>query len=180
LGDLKNINFMPISIQAMVIKKEMIQSNGLTQVEGAVGQDSFFSYQLLKCAHKILLMNFPVHIYYRLRSNSVVNSINLGFFDKHLLLDKVQIDWLQKTGLLDDYMKLRFNYFFENWFLKKLQLSKPEEYEQCAQVCGEIFRIYAPYYDGQSDAINAFISGLDSSAYSMSSNISAKCITKSS
>ncbi|MDR2650636.1 MAG: glycosyltransferase [Clostridiales bacterium] len=151
------IKYMPISIQAMVIKKELILSNHLSQAEGAVGQDSLFSYELLKCADKIAVMDICVHVYYAGRQGSVVNTINSDYFYKQLILEHYQFQSLKKESLLEDYMKVRFNYFFEHWLLKKLEGAGPEEMDDCLRILRDILQIYLPYYNGQSEIINRIV-----------------------
>ncbi|MDR1559787.1 MAG: glycosyltransferase [Clostridiales bacterium] len=154
---LSGIKFMPISIQAMVIKKDVILSNGLIEVEGAVGEDSLFSYELLKCADNIAVLDICVHVYYTCREGSVVNAINPGYFRKQLILEESQFQYLKRANLLKDFMKVRFNHFFEYWLLKKLEMAKPKDAAECNEILKEMLKIYLPYYNGQNEKINRII-----------------------
>ena len=154
---LKKISFTPMSIQAMVIEKKLIIKNGLTQVVGSIGQDSLFSWQLFLNAQKVKALDSNIHIYYALRADSAVNTISKNFFHKNLLLEKAQFEWLKQEDLLEDYMNIRFNNFFRNWYLQKFSICKLEEKEDCAKIVSDIFSIYSDFYNRKDSVINAWL-----------------------
>ncbi|MCL2336977.1 MAG: glycosyltransferase [Firmicutes bacterium] len=153
---LNKISFTPMSIQAMIIEKKLIVESGLEQVPGAVGQDSFFSWQLIANAKRIKAVNLPVHIYYEMVKGSIVNTIGESFFKKTLLLEQAQFQWLQNEGLLKGYMEKRFNRFFRDWIIKKLSMCRNEEKDVCTEIVSNIFMIYHNHYNGDDEVINEF------------------------
>ena len=153
---IKKISFTPMSIQAMVIKKSLITNSGIEQVVGAVGQDSFFSWQLMANAKQIRAINKPIHIYYAVRLDSTVNTVGASFFYKNLLLEREQFQWLKQEGLLHDYMDIRFNNFFKEWLLGKLELCREEEKKDCIKFVSDIFLLYRDFYNRKDSTINAW------------------------
>ena len=85
-------------------------------------------------AKKIKAIDLPVHIYYQIVSGSIVNTISKIFFKKSYLLEPPQFQWLKDEGLLDDYMNIRFNNFFRDWYLKKLSKCKLEDKEESTKI----------------------------------------------
>lgn len=154
---LSKILFTPMSIQAMVIRRCVITEAGITQVVGAVGQDSFFSWQLFVNAGRIVSIPLAAHIYYALVQNSTVNSVTNQYFERSLLQERVQRNWLEENGLLEAYMESRFTVFFRDWYLKKLHQAKPEQESNCGKLLWKIFQLYAPYYHGTDKQIQEFI-----------------------
>lgn len=154
---LKEINFTPMSIQAMVIKTSLIKDNKLTQVVGAVGQDSFFSWQLIYHAKKICAVDTPAHIYYALVGGSTVNTVKPKYFRRSLLQERVQRDWLEEAGLLEAYMEKRFTAFFRDWYLVKLNQAAEEDRAECAAILREIYELYADVCHDKDAKIEAFL-----------------------
>jgi len=154
---LSKISFSPMSIQAMMIERRLITESGIEEVVGAIGQDSFFSWQLITSSERLKAVNFPVHIYYEAVSGSAVNAVGVGFFSKSHLLEEAQFKWLQDEGLLSDYMEKRFNNFFRDWFLKKLSICNESEKDESKRIVLDIFNIYRDHYNWQDEVINGFI-----------------------
>ena len=154
---LRKISFTPMSIQGMVIDKVLIDKSGIKQVEGAIGEDSLFSWQLIANANRIKAVDFPVHIYYAQVSGSTVNTINKRFFERSLLIEPARFAWLKDEGLLNDYMRLRFNHYFRNWTMQKLSLAGADIQNECTKLVGEIFDIYKNFYGGKDSIINDFV-----------------------
>jgi len=163
---LNKISFCPMSIQAMVIKKELIETTHIQQVVGAVGQDSLFSWQLLFYAKRIKAIDLPIHIYYAMTAGSVTNVIKLNYFKKQKLLETTQIEWLLKTGLIDIYMKTRFNVFIKDWIFAKLAGASKSDGAQCAKIVFESLTLYKNYYDGKENIINKFMELCESGNFS--------------
>lgn len=161
---LKKMLFMPMSIQAMVIRKEIITKSKISQVVGAVGQDSFFSWQLFMSAERICSISLPAHIYYAMVQNSTVNTVSKKYFERSLLQEVVQRDWLVENDLIDAYMQLRFSVFFRDWYMKKMEQAKPGHEQACAELLWDIFKLYEKWYDGKDPTINTFIKKMRNSA----------------
>src|SRR5699024_2319665 len=91
---LVDMEFMPISIQAMVARTDWLRATGISQPVGAVGQDSYFFQQMLYYADTFAIVPIAAHTYYAQVENSVVNTVNAKFFDKYLPLERARSQWL--------------------------------------------------------------------------------------
>ena len=154
---MKKTDFSPMSIQAMVIKKSLILDNNIIQPLGAAGQDTLFCWELFFNAKTIKAINLPIHIYYAAVEGSTVNNIGKRFFKKYYLIEGPRRKALEKYGVLDLYMKRRFNYYFTNWTLKKLSQVKPKDAEECAKLVYQIYLTYDDVYLKNSKVINDFV-----------------------
>ncbi len=145
-GDMKqyliDTQFKAMSIQALVMKRELIANNSLKMVEGAAGEDTLFFQELLLHSKKVKAINLGIHIYYAAVSGSTVNSISKKFFEKYLILEKERIKTFKEQGLLDGYLEKRFEYFFKNWYLEKLKKVSKEEALDSVKILTEIFNLY--------------------------------------
>lgn len=154
---LKDIDFMAPSIQAMVIRRELIQKNGLEQVVGAAGQDTLFSWQLMHHAERMSVMDLPIHIYYAQTTGSVTNTVGANFFKKLLLLQQPKVDWLNASNNMNDFMESRYDFYTCNWIMQKLSTVSTEEAHYCIKIVEKILEIYNPYYKRTSSLINTFM-----------------------
>lgn len=149
-----DVNFLSISIQAMVIKKSLIIENNIEQVVGAAGQDTLFSWQLLNCAHRIKALSLPIHIYYAQTAGSVTNLVKPVFFEKLFLLQKPKLNWLLEQKLIEPFMEARYDYYTKNWILKKLSMAtQPIE---CVKLVKRIHDVFSSYYKSTDELINRF------------------------
>ncbi|MBQ3378466.1 MAG: glycosyltransferase [Clostridia bacterium] len=156
-------DFYAVSIQAMIIRREIIMKNGFEQVPGAAGQDTLFCWQLFSCADRIRALEFPIHIYYAQTSGSVTNAVSTKFFDKLMLLQQPKIDWLISENLLEDYMRTRHDTYVKGWIFQKL--SRAREEELCTKKVKEILDLYEPYYKRTDELINEFIKDCEDEKY---------------
>jgi spore maturation protein CgeB len=157
-GDgLKQVNFLSTSIQAMVIRKALIQDNRLEQVPGAAGQDTLFSWQLLQCAQRISTMDLPVYNDYVQAAGAAPQRVTAEFFQKLLLLQQPKADWLAESGLIDAFMEQRYDNYTTNWVLKKLSLAAPEDGAECAALVEQMLAPFAPYYRHTDPVIDRFL-----------------------
>lgn len=140
--ELLNRKFKAQSIQACVIKKSLIIENQIINPIGAVGQDTLFFYELLLNARRAYHTLLPIHIYYAKRSQSVINTIDKDFFERSLLLERYQINILKKYNVFDDYVKNKFENFYNNWYLEKLKLVSEEDYEAALKIVNNIALLY--------------------------------------
>ncbi|SHP75075.1 putative glycosyl transferase [Mycobacteroides abscessus subsp. abscessus] len=134
--------FKAMSIQALICKREVIGKRSLKMVEGAAGQDTIFFQELLLNSKKTKVINLPIHVYYAAVSGSTVNTISKKFFDKYLILEKYRVEMLKENNLLDSYIEKRFEYYFTNWYLKKLKLINKEDALESVKILGEILEMY--------------------------------------
>lgn len=156
LGDaLPKGNFFSASIQAMVIRREMLLEHHLEQVTGAVGEDTLFSWQLFQTAKRIHMIDLPIHIYYAETSGSVTNTVSERFFQRTLLIQKPKADWLLENHLLDEFMSTRYNYYTVNWIFAKL--ARAQDIVACTKIVEQILDVYEPYYNHEEPLINDFM-----------------------
>ena len=85
-------SFKAMSIQALVLKKDLVTKNGLKMVERAIGQDTLFFQELMMNAKRIKAIDLDIHVYYAAVSGSVTNVISKKFFDSYLLLEKEEFN----------------------------------------------------------------------------------------
>jgi glycosyltransferase involved in cell wall biosynthesis len=142
---LVDMEFMPISIQALVAKTSWLRAIGISQPVGAVGQDSYFFQQMLYYAEKFAIVNLPVHTYYAQVENSVVNTVNAKFFEKYLPLERARSEWLGEVGLLEDYRNTRMETFFTGWYLRKLADVPVEQRPMAISTIAELGRMYGEH-----------------------------------
>lgn len=153
---LKKSNLKVQSIQALVVKKETIVRNNLKMVEGAAGQDTLFFQELLTKAKKMKIVDIPIHIYYAAVDNSVTNSINSKFYEKYYRLEIERMKFLKNNGLLDLYIKNKFQFYFINWYLKKLVLIQKGEEKDALLILNNIYKMYESYIDDHHDMLKIF------------------------
>ncbi|WP_022871617.1 glycosyltransferase [Yaniella halotolerans] len=161
---LVDMQFMPISIQALVARTDWLRSTGINQPIGAVGQDSYFFQQMLYYADKFAIVKTPVHTYYAQVENSVVNTVNAKFFDKYLPLERARSEWLVEVGLLDAYRQTRMETFFTGWYLRKLADVPFDQRSQAIATIAKLGKMYGDHEwesEEAQDFWNATISELE-------------------
>lgn len=141
---LEKLAFRPMGIQTLVARTPWLQSLGITQPLGAVGQDSYFFQQMLHYARKIRALDIPIHTYYAAVSDSTVNTINPRYFKKYLPLDRDRARWLEEVGLMDAYKRQRLEKFLVTWHLPKLRKVKEDQWLEAAENIAELLACYGP------------------------------------
>jgi glycosyltransferase involved in cell wall biosynthesis len=144
------------SIQALIVKKDIIIKNNLKMIEKAAGQDTLFFQELLLNSKKTKVINLDIHIYYAAVSGSVTNSISKKFFEKYLTLERERLPFLRKNNLLDAYMEKRFVFYFKNWYLKRLPKINREEAKEAIDILYNIFALYKDYIIKEDKDISLF------------------------
>lgn len=134
--------FKAASIQALVARREVIANNSLSMVVGAAGQDTLFFHELMLHSDKVKAVNLDIHVYYAAVSGSTVNSISKRFYEKYYALEKRRVEALRRHGILEGYLERRFEYYFKNWYLVKLQKVKRDEALESIKIIAEIFDLY--------------------------------------
>lgn len=155
----EKLDFKPMRLHSMIMKKSLLSSNEMEQVEGGIGEDTLFTMQLFYYAEKIKFVSLVSNVYYATRTGSVVNEIDKSFFEKSLLTEQKMVSWLKSTDLLTAYMKVRFNWFFKVWYLNKLN-EVTKEKELCHSLLMKIYKLYEKYYDKGDNEINEFVKSL--------------------
>ncbi len=168
-GDMRQLlmegDLIAMSIQAMLIRRAMLVENHLEQVPGAAGQDTLFGWEVIAYARSVRITPLPVHIYYKMVSSSVTNSIGKRYFEKLSLIVGPRREFLQKFDLLQFYAEHRYNNYFAGWVLRRLCLAKLEDEEACAQIVYEMHKMYLDCYDGKNQIINEFAAHCDAGRY---------------
>src|SRR5699024_2514431 len=95
------------SIQAMIVKKSVIDDNNIKMVEGAIGQDTIYYQELLLHSSKVKVIDEVIHMYYGAVADSVTNTVGLSFFEKYLKLETYRIDFLTNNDLINEYIEDR-------------------------------------------------------------------------
>lgn len=141
---LRAVKFRPASIEGMVARTYWLKNLGLTQPEGATGQDTFFFQQLLHHTKAYLAVDRPVYVYYGAVDTSIVNVVTPKYFRKYLILESARAAWLRETGLMRDYLETRFEHFLVTWYLWKLTRVAPEHREESERIIRQIIAEYVP------------------------------------
>ena len=139
------IKFQPMSIQALVANTQWLKGLGITQPEGAVGQDSYFFQQMSYYAKRIGTTKTPIHTYYAAVASSTVNSLGPRFYQKYIPLEQHRAGWLQDEGLLESYNTLRLEAFVKGWYLNKLSLVPEDERSECLALIRKLVAYYGPH-----------------------------------
>lgn len=143
---LLDTNLSVQSIQALIVKKKIIDENQLKMIEGAAGQDTlFFQELLLKCSY-VKVIDKNVHSYYAFVDGSVTNTVSHKFFEKFYKVETERKKFLEEENLIDFYMDIRFNSYMKNWYYSKLkQVNSPEEKWLAKQTILKVFDLYDNY-----------------------------------
>lgn len=149
---LVSMQFMPISIQALVARTAWLRGTGISQPVGAVGQDSYFFQQMLYYAEQFAIVNVAVHTYYAQVENSVVNTVDAKFFDKYLPLERARSSWLAEVGLCEQYKDTRMEAFFTGWYLRKLEHVPIEQRAKAIGTIAELGSMYGEHEWASSEA----------------------------
>lgn len=137
-----NVAFKAMSIQALIVKRDLLIKNELRMVEGALGQDTLFFQKMLLKAKSFKVLNTPIHIYYAMVENSSINRINKSFFEKYFILEKERIEWLKEENLLAAYKKKKLEKYVENWYLKKFSLIHQYDKSEARDILIDILNLY--------------------------------------
>lgn len=137
-----NSNFRVQSVQALLVKKELLVANEIDSVVGAIGEDTLFFQELMLTAKKVKYLDLVIHIYYAAVSNSTVNTINRKFFEKSYLLEKNAVVKYKKYGILEEYKIRKFEHFYKYWYLKKLENVNKDDFEIAIDILYKIYKLY--------------------------------------
>src|SRR5699024_5309164 len=138
------------SIQALIVKKSVIVDNNLMMVEGAAGQDTMFYQELVLNSKAIMGVNRYINVYYAAVLGSVTNTISNKFFEKYYKLELERIPYLEKYGLMDVYIDVRYNSYVRQWYLSRL--NKVDEKNRMAAIRQflkiiDLYTDYNPTYE---------------------------------
>lgn len=146
------------SIQALLVKRDIILENNLEMVEGAAGQDTMFYQELILNSSSVLALEEYIHVYYAAVTGSVTNTVSANFFKKFYKLELKRVPHLLRHGLMETYIEQRLNNYIKSWYLKKLDNVPEEQYYEAATTLLKIIELYRAYNpileQGNSDRIN--------------------------
>lgn len=134
--------FQPFSIQATIAEVDFLNRSDLRQAEGAFGEDSLFSLQMLYAARSVSFVRSSIFVYNAEVPGSAVNSISLRFFEKSLVAEKAQVNWLKSLGLMDAYASRRFMKMLNVWYLQKVKELEPERKPEGLAIINSIAELY--------------------------------------
>lgn len=149
------------SIQALIVKKSVIVDNDLIMVEGAAGQDTMFYQELVLNSKAIMGVNRYIHVYYAAVLGSVTNTVSHKFFDKYYKLEIERIPYLQKYGLMDIYLDVRFNSYIRAWYLLRLDRVDAEHREAAIKRFLDIIHLYDQFNPEFEDDIQIRLNELE-------------------
>ncbi|RND01814.1 glycosyltransferase [Lysinibacillus halotolerans] len=149
-------NMRAQSIQALIVKKSIVVENNLKMIQNAGGQDTLFFQELLLHSKKTKVIDLVIHIYYAAVAGSVTNTITDRFFNKFYILEKERLPFLKKHGLINVYMEKRFNFYFKNWYLKRLNMIEEQHLEGSIDTLYKIYELYKEYIVIEDKIITTF------------------------
>ena len=142
INDTRNLliksDFMAQSIQACLISKQLITENNLSMVEGSIGEDTLFFYELVLNAKKMLITDSIIHIYHRNNFNSILNKIDITYFEKILISEIEKNKLLKKSNLLDDYLKIRYRIHLNDYILSKVEYLNQNDRSKAEKIINTI------------------------------------------
>ncbi|WP_444882602.1 glycosyltransferase [Microbulbifer sp. PSTR4-B] len=134
--------FPVIATQSAVISKKFLDANKIRFVEKSAGQDTLFGWEVIAKANCGGFNCDAFIIYYADRSDSITNKIDLSYFEKKLILEKKQVEFLRNNDLLNDFVKSHFDNFMTGWYLTKLNDVVKSDYEGAVGILEKICDLY--------------------------------------
>ena len=87
-----------------------------------------------------------IHSYYAYVEGSVTNTVSHRFFEKFYKVELERIKFLKYENLIEEYMNIKFNFYFKNWYLKKYKsISSNKEKEKSKHYLLKILSLYEDY-----------------------------------
>jgi len=140
------MNFKPKRLQEIIVRRELIREHELMMVIGALGQDTLFFQEAVLVSKKIKFIDEIVGLYYRAVDGSVMNSVSIALFEKYFIREKEAINRYSKHDVLSEFLELRYEKFFTNWYFPRLKKVSDNEFDAAVDVLREIIDLYKPYY----------------------------------
>lgn len=159
-----NNKFPVNSIQAIMIKKNLILEKNLKMVNGAIGQDTLFFIELMLNVKKIKIIEDIIHIYYAAVKTSITNNNSISFFEKSLLLEREMAIKLENYGVKEEYIYEKLEFFYKNWYMSKLKNADKSMVIEITKIMLEILNVYN-YTHIQDNEIKHFIEYAKSKKY---------------
>lgn len=134
--------FPVISTQASVIDRRFLQNCTLRFIEGAVGQDTVFGWEILLKARRIVLCSRPYIVYYAQRNDSVTNAASMDYFSRALIREKAQAKLLKKYGLTQRFRKYQLELTMAEVYKPKLNRLQGDSLIFAERTLEEIYSLY--------------------------------------
>ena len=150
------------SIQALIVKKNVIIDNDLIMVEGAAGQDTMFFQELVLNTKTIQGLNKFIHVYYAAVAGSVTNTVSKTFFDKYYKLELERIPFLKKYDLLDVYLQERLSFYVRKWYIPKLERVTEEDKDEAVERFLDIIDLYEEFNPKYELEVKEYLSDIRS------------------
>ncbi|CAD2078904.1 glycosyltransferase [Jeotgalicoccus meleagridis] len=145
------------SIQGLIVKKNVITDNNIIMVEGAAGQDTLYFQELLLNCSKVKVVDHMIHSYYAYVEGSVTNTVSHKFFEKFYKVEQERIKFLIKEDLIEHYMKIKFNFYFKNWYMTKYEQVLEIDKMEAISYLRDIVKLYNQYRNMIDDEILMFV-----------------------
>jgi len=153
---LVKMKLKPKRLQEIIIRKGLITQHELAMVVGALGQDTLFFHEAVLVSKSIKLINEKVGLYYAAVDGSAVNSVSVRLFEKYLIREKEAVGRYIKYGVLDEFLTLRYEHFFNFWYFPRLKKVSNDEFARAVAVLREIMDLYTPYYTLENENMIEF------------------------
>jgi glycosyltransferase involved in cell wall biosynthesis len=141
---LRDRKFMPLNCQTMIVRRDYLAEHDIRFVEGGLGEDTLFFQELCGASSvKAHGIDVPFQVYFADRDDSAASSISVSFFEKHLATEKAAALFFHRHELLNDYVNLRFEYYFKRWYLTKLSLLPIGEMHGGLAILNEILELFS-------------------------------------
>jgi len=148
------------SIQALIIKADIIKDNNIKMIEGAAGQDTLFFQELMIHSNKVKAVKDVIHMYYAAVTGSVTNSVSKKLFEKYYALEIERIPFYEKHDLMNSYLENRFNFYVKGWYLPRLEKVKPEERTEAIKRFLDIYALYDQYKRPEDNDLINYVENL--------------------
>lgn len=134
--------FPLISTQAAVMDRSLFTERGLDFVEGAIGEDTLFGWEVVLTADRVAFTDQAHLLYYSGRDGSVTNVLDVSFFRKHLILERARVQRLRGYGLFRRYVDQHLEHYLENWYAPRLERVREQDRAACQAILDEIAGLY--------------------------------------
>jgi glycosyltransferase involved in cell wall biosynthesis len=134
--------FPVIATQSAVIEKRFLDEKNIRFVERSAGQDTLFGWELIAKATCGAFSGEPYIIYYAERNGSITNVIDIGYFEKKLILERSQVSFLKEFNFFENFRVNHFDKFMTDWYLNKLKYVTPADYGKSISILAEICDLY--------------------------------------
>ncbi len=137
---ISDLAFRTPRIQSMLIRTELARR--ISFAEGAIGEDTLYSWQIMRMARNFVLTDRYTHVYYAGRSGSATNSFTPGMFRKLLMVQSCRIAWLKENGIFETYMKSFYKAQIAGRLQSMLKECPDSVRPECAEIAEKITGLY--------------------------------------